>query len=37
MWLRKKFEAFAKIPFRISTVPGAGYRVDLAPGTTVET
>lgn len=37
MWLRRKFEAFAKIPFRISTVPGAGYRVDLAPGMTVET
>ena len=37
MWLRRKFEVFAKIPFRICTVPGAGYRVDLAPGRTNET
>ncbi len=31
-WLREKFEAFPTLPFRITTVFGVGYRVDLAPG-----
>jgi len=31
-WLREKFEAFPSLPFRINTVFGVGYRVDLAPG-----
>lgn len=31
-WLREKFEAFPTLPFRISTVFGVGYRIDLAPG-----
>lgn len=31
-WLREKFEAFPTMPFRINTVFGVGYRVDLAPG-----
>lgn len=31
-WLREKFEAFPTLPFRINTVFGVGYRVDLAPG-----
>ena len=30
--LREKFEAFPTMPFRINTVFGVGYRVDLAPG-----
>lgn len=28
-WLREKFEAFDHIPFRINTVYGVGYRLDL--------
>ena len=35
-WLREKFEAFPTMPFRISTVFGVGYRIDLAPGIKVE-
>ena len=35
-WLREKFEAFPTMPFRISTVFGVGYRIDLAPGVKVE-
>ncbi|MGH7643355.1 MAG: response regulator transcription factor [Candidatus Dormibacteria bacterium] len=35
-WLREKFETFPTMPFRISTVFGVGYRVDLAPGIKVE-
>jgi DNA-binding response OmpR family regulator len=35
-WLREKFETFATMPFRISTVFGVGYRIDLAPGVEVE-
>jgi len=35
-WLREKFEAFPTMPFRISTVFGVGYRVDLAPGVKIE-
>jgi DNA-binding response OmpR family regulator len=31
-WLREKFEAFPSLPFRINTVFGVGYRVDIAPG-----
>jgi DNA-binding response OmpR family regulator len=31
-WLREKFEAFPTLPFRINTVFGVGYRVDIAPG-----
>jgi DNA-binding response OmpR family regulator len=31
-WLREKFEAFPALPFRINTVFGVGYRVDIAPG-----
>lgn len=31
-WLREKFEAFPSLPFRINTVFGVGYRLDLAPG-----
>ena len=27
-WLREKFEPFAQIPFRITTVFGVGYRLD---------
>jgi len=27
-WLREKFERFDKLPFRITTVVGAGYRLD---------
>jgi two-component system response regulator RegX3 len=27
-WLREKFEPFARLPFRISTVFGVGYRLD---------
>ncbi|HVC23256.1 MAG TPA: response regulator transcription factor [Candidatus Dormibacteraeota bacterium] len=35
-WLREKFETFPTLPFRISTVFGVGYRVDLAPGVRAE-
>ncbi|MGH7610313.1 MAG: response regulator transcription factor [Candidatus Dormibacteria bacterium] len=35
-WLREKFEEFPTLPFRINTVFGVGYRVDLAPGVTAE-
>ena len=35
-WLREKFEAFPTMPFRINTVFGVGYRIDLAPGVQVE-
>jgi len=35
-WLREKFEAFPTMPFRINTVFGVGYRVDLAPGVQLE-
>jgi two-component system phosphate regulon response regulator PhoB len=35
-WLREKFETFPTMPFRISTVFGVGYRVDLAPGVVAE-
>ncbi|MGA8426823.1 MAG: response regulator transcription factor [Candidatus Dormiibacterota bacterium] len=35
-WLREKFEAFPTMPFRINTVFGVGYRIDLAPGIQVE-
>ncbi|MGC1185032.1 MAG: response regulator transcription factor [Candidatus Dormiibacterota bacterium] len=35
-WLREKFETFPTMPFRISTVFGVGYRVDLAPGVQAE-
>src|ERR1035437_8449859 len=35
-WLREKFEAFPTMPFRINTVFGVGYRVDLAPGIKAE-
>ncbi|MGH7611324.1 MAG: response regulator transcription factor [Candidatus Dormibacteria bacterium] len=35
-WLREKFEEFPTLPFRISTVFGVGYRVDLAPGVSAE-
>ncbi len=35
-WLREKFESFPTMPFRIGTVFGVGYRVDLAPGVQVE-
>lgn len=35
-WLREKFEAFATMPFRINTVFGVGYRVDLGPGVQLE-
>lgn len=31
-WLREKFETFPSLPFRINTVFGVGYRVDIAPG-----
>lgn len=31
-WLREKFESFPSLPFRINTVFGVGYRVDIAPG-----
>jgi DNA-binding response OmpR family regulator len=27
-WLREKFEPFAQVPFRITTVFGVGYRLD---------
>jgi DNA-binding response OmpR family regulator len=27
-WLREKFEPFAQMPFRITTVFGVGYRLD---------
>jgi hypothetical protein len=27
-WLREKFEGFAALPFRITTVFGVGYRLD---------
>jgi len=30
-WLREKFEAFPSLPFRITTVFGVGYRLDVAP------
>ena len=35
-WLRKKLEEFPDVPFRIATISGVGYRVDLAPGIAVE-
>lgn len=35
-WLREKFEDFPTMPFRINTVFGVGYRVDLAPGVQLE-
>jgi DNA-binding response OmpR family regulator len=35
-WLRKKLEEFPDVPFRIATISGVGYRVDLAPGISVE-
>ncbi len=35
-WLREKFEAFPTLPFRITTVFGVGYRVDLAPGSPLQ-
>jgi DNA-binding response OmpR family regulator len=35
-WLREKFETFPTMPFRINTVFGVGYRVDLAPGVQLE-
>ncbi|HVB54321.1 MAG TPA: response regulator transcription factor [Candidatus Acidoferrales bacterium] len=35
-WLREKFEIFPTMPFRISTVFGVGYRIDLAPGINAE-
>jgi len=35
-WLRKKLEEFPDLPFRIATISGVGYRVDLEPGTSVE-
>ncbi|EQD44969.1 winged helix family two component transcriptional regulator, partial [mine drainage metagenome] len=31
-WLREKFESFPSLPFRINTVFGVGYRMDIAPG-----
>ncbi|MGH7640718.1 MAG: response regulator transcription factor [Candidatus Dormibacteria bacterium] len=31
-WLREKFESFPTLPFRIGTVFGVGYRLDLAKG-----
>jgi DNA-binding response OmpR family regulator len=27
-WLREKFERFDRLPFRITTVFGVGYRID---------
>jgi len=30
-WLREKFEAFPRLPFRIVTVFGVGYRLDVSP------
>lgn len=35
-WIREKFEAFPSLPFRVNTVFGVGYRVDLAPGETLQ-
>ncbi|HUY97894.1 MAG TPA: response regulator transcription factor [Verrucomicrobiae bacterium] len=35
-WLREKFEAFPRLPFRIVTVFGVGYRVDVSPQPAVE-
>ncbi len=35
-WIREKFEAFPSLPFRINTVFGVGYRLDLAPGETLQ-
>ncbi len=31
-WLREKFDAFPRLPFRIVTVFGVGYRVDVSSG-----
>lgn len=35
-WLRKKLEEFPEVPFRIVTIPRVGYRLDLAPGVSLE-
>ena len=32
-WLREKFEKFERLPFRITTVFGVGYRLDRLPYT----
>jgi DNA-binding response OmpR family regulator len=35
-WLRKKLEEFPDVPFRIATISRVGYRLDLAPGVSLE-